>query len=399
MAAENPPTYRQDIEFLRQFTTVEELTEGEQARVAVCPEYQGRVMTSTVGGLDGPSLGWVNREFIQTYIAGSKKSDTTFNNFGGEDRFWLSPEAGPFSLYFQPGKPQILSQWQTPPGLNEGAFDLSREKSAPFLRLTRALQLRNYFNTPLAFKVVRTVRMLSVPQCSALCGPQLGELLVQPGVRYVGFETDNTVTNAGKDLHEATGLVSIWCLGQFRPGPHTWVIVPYREAPLPHEPIVTSSYFFNPPADRLKILDGVVLFKADAQFRSKIGISQARALPWIASLDLDAQVLTLVIFSVPADPTKHAYINNLWNLPQVNPYTGDVVNSYNDGPTEPGAESLGGFYELETLSPTRALKQGESLGHVHRTIHVQAEPALLDRILAALPHGPDPEAVHRAIGK
>ena len=66
--------------------------------MAVCPEWQGRVMTSTCGGLDGPSFGFVNREFIE-----AGKLDPHFNNYGGEDRLWLSPEGGQFSLWFKPG--------------------------------------------------------------------------------------------------------------------------------------------------------------------------------------------------------------------------------------------------------------------------------------------------------
>ena len=37
------------------------LGEAPGARVAVVPAWQGRVMTSTVGGLAPPSYGWINR--------------------------------------------------------------------------------------------------------------------------------------------------------------------------------------------------------------------------------------------------------------------------------------------------------------------------------------------------
>ena len=35
---------------------------------------------------------------------------------------------------------------------------------------------------------------------------------------------------------------------------------------------------------------------------------------------------------------------------QKNPYCGDVINAYNDGPTEDGS-MMGPFYEIETSSP------------------------------------------------
>ena len=53
------------------------------------------------------------------------------------------------------------------------------------------------------------------------------------------------------------------------------------------------------------------------------------------------------------------------------------MNSYNDGPTEPGKPSLGGFYELETSSPAAALAPGATLVHTHRTIHVVAQENVL----------------------
>jgi len=61
-----------------------------------------------------------------------------------------------------------------------------------------------------------------------------------------------------------------------------------------------------------------------------------------------------------------------------------VVNSYNDGPAEPGAKPLGPFYELETSSPAAALRPGESLTHAHRTVHLQGPEAALSRVARAV---------------
>ena len=60
-----------------------------------------------------------------------------------------------------------------------------------------------------------------------------------------------------------------------------------------------------------------------------------------------------------------------------------MVNSYNDGPAEPGAKPLGPFYELETLSSAAVLKPGETISHVHRTYHLQGTDADLDPIAKA----------------
>jgi hypothetical protein len=65
---------------------------------------------------------------------------------------------------------------------------------------------------------------------------------------------------------------------------------------------------------------------------------------------------------------------------QERPYGGDVVNAYNDGPPAPGQPPLGPFYEIETSSPAAALAPGETLTHVHRTMHAQGAPDALEQL-------------------
>jgi hypothetical protein len=65
---------------------------------------------------------------------------------------------------------------------------------------------------------------------------------------------------------------------------------------------------------------------------------------------------------------------------QKEPYGGDVINSYNDGPPAPGKPPLGGFYELETSSPGLELAPGATARHTHRTFHFVGEPAALEPI-------------------
>jgi len=383
----NRPTYSQDVAFLKRHTSVVELS-GGGARVAVCPEYQGRVMTSTCTGPQGPSHGWVNRDFI---AAG--KPSLVFNNYGGEDRFWLAPEAGQFAFYFHAGKPQVLDNWYTDPALNEGAF---QEQNAPdHVRLTRRLQLKNYSGTPFDLEVVRDVRLLDKARFAELFGAPAAKAL--GAAALVGFETDNTVTNRGPALSDKGGLFSIWTLGQFTPGPRVAVIVPYvagDEAQL--GPVVTSDYFGPVPADRLQVTPQAVLFRVDGKFRSKLGLSPQRAQGIAGSIDFDQGVLTLVSQSLPPDPAKLPWVNNSWVLPQEHPFVGDAFNSYNDGSGDEG-KPREAFYELETLSPTKKLATGESLRHAHRTFHVQGDlPTLSAVAKAAL--GIDLETVRKAMG-
>jgi len=77
------------------------------------------------------------------------------------------------------------------------------------------------------------------------------------------------------------------------------------------------------------------------------------------------------------DRKAKAYVNSLWKL-QDDPYRGDVVNSYNDGPPQPGAQQLGQFFELESSSPALALAPGQSFTHTHSTVHLVGEHKALD---------------------
>ena len=81
-------------------------------------------------------------------------------------------------------------------------------------------------------------------------------------------------------------------------------------------------------------------------------------------------------------PPPAPYVNSMWEI-QRDPYKGDVVNSYNDGPPAPGKPALGPFYELETSSPALALPPGDRYTHVHRTFHLVGPEAELDAIAKA----------------
>ena len=72
----------------------------------------------------------------------------------------------------------------------------------------------------------------------------------------------------------------------------------------------------------------------------------------------------------------------MWEV-QREPFKGDVVNSYNDGPPAPGVPPLGPFYELETSSPALSLAPAAQHTHTHRTFHLVGSEADLDRIARA----------------
>jgi hypothetical protein len=360
-------SFVEDVEFLTRHGAVKVLRSPSGGRVAISGKYQARVMTSAVTA-EGASLGFVNRAFIE-----AGKTGTAFDNYGGEDRFWLGPEGSRFALYFAPGKALEFANWQTPSAFQEGewtALDGATDLSVTFVK---RLSLTNYAKTPLELEVRRKLSVLTSEQARAALG-----LSIPDELAWVGFESDNTLINQGQSaLREATGLPSVWILGMFMPATDTRVIVPFEKAASGE--IVNDRYFGKVSPERLHVdpAKGLALFKCDGQLRSKIGLGQARAKDVLGSYSAQSGLLTIVRFTRPHGTKR--YVNNAWEL-AAPPYEGDVSNAYNDGPIEPGQPSLGGFYELESSSPAAALAPKASLQHVHQTYHFSGSRPALEAI-------------------
>ena len=367
--AETAKNFGQDLSFLKEHTDIIVLSdETGGSQIAIAPAYQGRVMTSTADSAAGDSYGFIKYDLIA-----SGQIQKHINPYGGEDRFWIGPEGGQYSIFFAKDAPFDLEHWFTPAVIDTEAFDLvsSTAKTAVFQKKT---QLTNYSGTVFDLTIDRRIALLGRAAAAAKLAAKIDK-----GVKMVAYESVNRITNTGKDAwKKETGLLSIWILGMFKHSPKTIVVCPYvagSEDEL--GPIVNDAYFGKVPADRLAITEKVIYFSGDGQCRSKIGLSPSRAKPAAGSYDADAGLLTIVQYTKPENATD--YVNSMWEL-QDRPYAGDVVNSYNDGPSEPGAEPFGPFYELETSSPAAALKPGESISHIHRTIHLQGTEAQLDPI-------------------
>ncbi|MGA1236059.1 MAG: DUF6786 family protein [Limisphaerales bacterium] len=362
-------TFKEDVDFLKKHTDVIVLRDAsKQAQVALVADYQGRIMTSTATGPKGRSHGWVNRELIA-----SGKTEPHINVFGGEDRFWLGPEGGQYSIFFGPEAKFDLEHWFTPAAIDTEPFTVAKATKTS-ARFTRDMVLTNYSGTILQLNVDRTVRLVDPAQTLAMLGATL-----PPSVSAVGVESVNQIRNTGPMAwKKETGLLSIWILGMFNASEQSTVIVPF--VPGPESTLgnqVNDTYFGKVPADRLVVHDGVLFFRGDAQYRSKIGISPSRARSIMGSYDAANHTLTLVQYTLPL---KHqGYVNSMWEL-QEEPFGGDVVNSYNDGPSAPGAKPLGQFYELESSSPALALQSGETAVHTHRTLHLEGPDDALDAV-------------------
>ena len=358
--------FSKDVAFLEKYVDVITLSSDDSlAKVAVVPQYQGRVMTSTAGGEE--SFGWLNYEAIA-----SKEIQPHINVYGGEERFWMGPEGGQFAIFFNEGDQFGLEDWQTPAVIDTEPFDVV-SKSQSHATFTKQAQLTNMSGYKFDIQADRTIKLLGKSQVQGLLGLSISE-----DVSMAAFQSDNKLTNKGSSAWtKETGMLSIWLLNMLKPSSETTVVIPFKAGPESELGPKVSEYFGKVPAERLVVKDDVLFFSGDGQCRGKIGIGPKRAKPVIGSYDAKENVLTLVHYTF--DPDAADYVNSMLEI-QEYPFSGDVVNSYNDGPPEPGKDPLGPFYELETSSPAAALKPGRAIQHYQSSIHLKGVPEQLDVI-------------------
>ena len=229
----------------------------------------------------------------------------------------------------------------------------------------------------LNIRIERNVKLLNLQEIeNALNCP------VDDSLKYVAYESENTLINNGiTGWNKESGVLSLWMLSMFNPSTVGVVFIPYKKDSVQSNlsKIVNDDYFGKVPVDRLIIKDGIIFFKTDGKYRSKIGVSPDFALPYCGSYDSQKQVLTLLWFSLPDKPSE--YVNSKWG--NKDPLKGDVVNSYNDGPVEDGSV-MGPFYEIEGSSPAAMLAPGEKIIHKQRIFHICGDEAKLSLITEKL---------------
>lgn len=363
-------TYGYDRAFFAKhgIETVELQSSDGNSKIMVIPAYQGRVMTSTAGGDAGDSYGWINYSFIE-----AGKVHPQFNPTGGEERFWLGPEGGPNSWYFKRGDEQVYANWKVPAAIDTDTYDVVAQDGRS-VEFAARIELTNASDYRFSIGVKRTVELLDRAQAADVLGTAIPD-----GVKLVAYSTDNVLTNCGDEAWtRRTGMPSVWLLGMFNPTPTTTVFIPYDETFEGRK--VNDEYFGKIPADRLTMADGMLYFKIDGKYRSKLGLPAGSARDICGSYDSEKGVLTILKYTLPQGDAD--YVNGQWG-DQEDPFAGDVINSYNDGPTEDGTV-MGPFYEIETSSPGAALAPGESLSHLQYTVHLQGGEAEIDAVVKAV---------------
>jgi len=365
MKTDSTEQYGYNVNFLRKYVSVIELKKGNSS-VALVPAWQGRVMTSSAEGDSGFSFGWINRNLIS-----SGKIQPHINAFGGEERLWLGPEGGQFSIFFKKGDPFVYDKWQTPSFIDTDTYQVSgrSDTSATF---TYSTEIKNYSGTRFRLGIERKITLLTGSQALQQTGAETKNLNV------VAYRSENKLTNMGDTgWKKETGLLSVWMLGMFNPSPSVVIVVPFRSGSEKDLGVsVNDNYFGKIAPDRLRITGNTAFLRADGKSRGKIGIPPRRATGTMGSYDSKNNILTLLLCRLPEGVTD--YVNSAWQI-QEKPYSGDALNAYNDGPLADGSQ-MGPFYELESSSPAAKLKPGESLVHSQVTIHLTGDKKLLDAV-------------------
>jgi hypothetical protein len=365
-------TFGYDLHFLfgREERAVVLSGNGGQSQVIVSPAYQAKVFTATAEGLSGKSLGYVNYRAFDAVVP-----DEHMNGYGGENRFWLGPEGGKFSVFFEPGKEQVYENWHTPAPVDTEPWEVTA-KNGRSVSLQKEMEVTNCQGNRLRLRVDRTVTLIETPEIRSGLGIDL-----RPSVRAVAYATDNRITNLnGFEWTEATGTVCIWILDMFNPSPEGVTVIPFHEGSEAElGKTVTSDYFGEIPPDRLKIKGRAIYLKTDGKYRSKLGLNAKRTTSVAGNYDPAAKHLTVTVYDVDREAV---YLSQEWN-PEKDPLRGDAMNAYNDGPLEDGTV-MGPFLELESVSPAAFLKPQASLSHRHAVYHFVGGEKDLDPIAEKL---------------
>ena len=341
-----------------------------KAQIIVSAHYQAKVFTSTVDGLSGKSLGYLGYKALD-----AESFDEHMNGYGGENRFWLGPEGGQYSVYFEPGKEQVFNNWHTPKPIDIEPWEVAGSDRGS-VELIKQMEVANYLGTRLALRVNRSIELLETPQVSQVLGVE-----IEQDLGVVAYITRNTITNLNDfEWTKQTGTICIWMLDMFNPAPKAVTVIPFVEGSESElGKIATTDYFGEIPGDRLQIREGALYLKTDGKYRSKLGLNAKRAKSVAGNYDPDAKRLTIVTFDVDKDAI---YLNQEWN-PAKDPLTGDAMNAYNDGPLEDGS-IMGPFFELESVSPAAFLRPNESLSHQHAVFNFVGEEGQLTKITEKL---------------
>ena len=314
-------SYHDALNYLAQKTLVIELYDQLGGRVAVCPEWNGRVLTSTNGGLEGDSFGYLNVQAIDT---------GRFEDFGGEDRWTLSPLIYSFSIE-----------------------SLKENKTV----LQRTFRMADANGTPIEFHLLRSISLLNRQKIKTLFGDAVATSLEQNDVSVVGFRSENTVSS------QERACVASRLRGMFNASPNRVVLFS-----APSDQFVTQQfpmdidYLGSAPHGRIRHIQQTLLVRADGRGQCQITVPFPASPPVFGAVELRFGTLTLWTFDLPNDSED------------------DTIRIYNSGHSHKEELDWSAYYEINCFSAAQELLPENSLTYFQSILHLNAENDVLDNL-------------------
>jgi hypothetical protein len=326
-------SYHDTLNYLAHKTSIVELYDQWGGRVAVCPEWSGRILTSTCEGLEGDSFGGINVQAIADGLG----------DFGGEDHWTLFPLGHSFVI------------------------ETIKESKAV---LQRTLQTTDANGTPAEFHLTRSIALLSRRSMGQLFGDAVSTVLEQDNVSVIGFHTENTVR-----AQEKACIVSRQ-RGMFNATPHTFVIL---STPPPEQPVLEMfteandfhaevDYLGGSPHGRIRHLPRGLLIRADGHGQCQTTLPFSAAPPILGAIELRFGTITLWTFDLPDNSTENDAVN-------------DMVRIYNHGRSRTSEPDWATYYEINCFSAARLLQPECSFTYCQSTLHLSADNDVLGDLI------------------
>jgi hypothetical protein len=352
-------TFKDDLHFLKQYDQPIVLTSSDKkSQIVLSAKHQGRVFTSTLSGDTGISHGWINYDALKSSTSG----------VGGEDRFWLAPIGSQYSLFYPKGKAIKESNWRVPASFIDEAAQVTKQ-SLSSVSFEKNYHVENHIGTPFSVKLNRAVTLFTGNEIE-----QALDVIIPVSIDSVGFGSANKLTNTGKAWKNKTGLITPWIMGMFKGHDNAVAVFPLSAEQLSITAI--PSYLYPLNNDRLETKKGVVYFKVDGKYRSKMGIKAEQAKPIMGYFNAENNVLTIITFSFENGQQYPDAQEGVVNTP----YNGDVISSYNHGAMDGSLLTQSSFFELESSAQLLPLQRGESITHYHQTYHFSGQRVALSQL-------------------
>ncbi len=354
-------TFGRDLSFFSKYGIETLVLSNDNSFVAVSPALQARVMTSTYGGADGPSIGWINR--VQLAF---KNDPANRAQVGGEDRFWVGPQGGDFSLFFKGGAARTSENWQIPSFMSAEPWALVA-KTQSRAKFEKTAEFENDKGAKFKIKAEREISVLSRKHVSDILGIE-----IPSQVEIAAFQSFNKLTNAGdKKWTPDSGLLNISVQSCFNANRKTYAFIPYRAGEPAKLGDIVRDNFLEASAsadtsERLTVDTDFIKYKVDGRRLGEIGVSPQRSEGIALSYDETNRILTVILYIKPAQ--LRSYLPSSWRRAADN-FGGEAVSVFNNGAPAGSNAPAAAYYEISTYSPALSLEAGKSQFHLQRTFH------------------------------